>query len=252
MINLFRKIKQQLSIENKIIKYLLYGIGEIILIVIGILLALSINKWNDNQNNIKTEKIYLINIIKDLKVDSTEYQLTIKYHQESLENTNYFLTKFKKNEDIVENDFIESYLYHVESFVCRNLTYKEMESSGKLNLIRNLDVRNEILDYYKYVSTLEHVQESNNNIGVGLSTPLLNQIDFNSIAHIKNSSIIEVDPFELSFFNENRSDSKFKGYQNILSWGALLSQYNIRQLKEGLNANNKLKYQIKEYLNTVI
>ena len=50
MIKFFRKIRQNLLSEGKTGKYLKYAIGEIILVVIGILIALSINNWNDNQN----------------------------------------------------------------------------------------------------------------------------------------------------------------------------------------------------------
>jgi len=47
MIKFFRKIRQQLLAENKFTKYLIYAIGEIVLVVIGILIALSINNWNE-------------------------------------------------------------------------------------------------------------------------------------------------------------------------------------------------------------
>ncbi|QCK15739.1 DUF6090 family protein [Mangrovivirga cuniculi] len=49
MINLFRKIRKQLISESKIGQFLIYSIGEIILVVIGILFALGINNWNENR-----------------------------------------------------------------------------------------------------------------------------------------------------------------------------------------------------------
>jgi hypothetical protein len=49
MIKFFRKIRQNLLSEGKTVKYLKYAIGEIVLVVIGILIALSINNWNENQ-----------------------------------------------------------------------------------------------------------------------------------------------------------------------------------------------------------
>ena len=58
MIKFFRKIRQRLLTENKFSKYLLYAIGEIILVVIGILIALSINNWNEKRKeNSHEEKI---------------------------------------------------------------------------------------------------------------------------------------------------------------------------------------------------
>ena len=49
MIKFFRRIRQQLLTENKFGKYLKYAIGEIILVVIGILIAIQINTWNENK-----------------------------------------------------------------------------------------------------------------------------------------------------------------------------------------------------------
>ena len=56
--------------ENKFSKYLLYAIGEIVLVVIGILIALSINNWNNNNKDRKLEKLYISGLINDLEGDS--------------------------------------------------------------------------------------------------------------------------------------------------------------------------------------
>ncbi len=58
MIKFFRKIRQNLLIENKIGKYLKYAIGEIILVVIGILFALSINNWNESRKDSISELMF--------------------------------------------------------------------------------------------------------------------------------------------------------------------------------------------------
>ena len=64
MIKFFRKIRQNLLTKNKFSKYLLYAIGEIVLVVIGILIALTINDFNQNRID-KEEEISLIKSIKD-------------------------------------------------------------------------------------------------------------------------------------------------------------------------------------------
>ena len=58
--------------ENRLGKYLLYAIGEIVLVVIGILIALSINNRNEEKKSIKVEKQLLENLVTSLKKDSTE------------------------------------------------------------------------------------------------------------------------------------------------------------------------------------
>lgn len=73
MIKFFRKIRYDLIEKNKTGKYLKYAVGEIILVVIGILIALSINNWNENLKNKKLETSYLKRIYKDLDNDLLEY-----------------------------------------------------------------------------------------------------------------------------------------------------------------------------------
>ncbi len=70
MIKFFRKIRQNLIMENKTGKYFKYAIGEIILVVIGILIALSINNWNDVRKNKNYEQEILFLINQNLKNDS--------------------------------------------------------------------------------------------------------------------------------------------------------------------------------------
>jgi hypothetical protein len=73
MINFFRKIRKKLADDNKPLKYMRYAIGEIVLVVIGILIALSINNWNEQVKADKEAKDakenYLFSIYKDLKND---------------------------------------------------------------------------------------------------------------------------------------------------------------------------------------
>ena len=66
MIKFFRKIRHNLLMQNKTGKYFKYAIGEIVLVVIGILIALQINNWNENRLNNKTIKTYLNSLIQDL------------------------------------------------------------------------------------------------------------------------------------------------------------------------------------------
>ena len=66
MIKFFRNIRQNLVMENKNGMYFKYAVGEIVLVVIGILIALQINNWNENVKKLKQEKIYYCKIKEDL------------------------------------------------------------------------------------------------------------------------------------------------------------------------------------------
>ncbi len=66
MINFFRQIRQRLLADSKFSKYLLYAVGEILLVVIGILIALQINTWSEERKNRRLESNYLVNLRKEL------------------------------------------------------------------------------------------------------------------------------------------------------------------------------------------
>ena len=74
MIKFFRKIRQKLLTENKFNKYLLYAIGEIVLVVIGILIALQINNYNEARKNREKEKLILQQILKSLNNDFVGFE----------------------------------------------------------------------------------------------------------------------------------------------------------------------------------
>ena len=73
MIKLFRKIRQNLIMENKTSKYFKYAIGEIVLVVIGILIALQINNWNENRKLQQRE----VQILNEIKSDLSQTKKTL-------------------------------------------------------------------------------------------------------------------------------------------------------------------------------
>ncbi len=92
MIKFFRKIRQKLLTENKFSKYLIYAIGEIILVVIGILIALQINNWNEWKKDRVKEKEVMINLAENLELNI-----------EALESDIDRLLKFNTSSRIVLN-----------------------------------------------------------------------------------------------------------------------------------------------------
>jgi hypothetical protein len=70
MIPFFRKIRKKMADDNRPLQYVRYAIGEIVLVVVGILIALQINNWNERRKNDLKESILVKNIIEDLRLDS--------------------------------------------------------------------------------------------------------------------------------------------------------------------------------------
>ena len=81
MINIFRKLRRRLLAEHKFTRYLLYAIGEIVLVVIGILIALQINNWNQGRLNAAKEDAYLENLERDLQNQLSSIDLQLEYEQ---------------------------------------------------------------------------------------------------------------------------------------------------------------------------
>ena len=75
MISLFRKIRQRLLQQNRITRYLAYAVGEIALVMVGILLALQVNTWNENRKNQQFIGVILKEIQQDLLNDLVEFPI---------------------------------------------------------------------------------------------------------------------------------------------------------------------------------
>tara|TARA_Y100000385_G_scaffold262401_1_gene293989 strand:+ start:355 stop:1086 length:732 start_codon:yes stop_codon:yes gene_type:complete len=91
MIKFFRKIRQQLLTENKFSKYLIYAFGEIILVVIGILIAFQINSWNAENLLIEKEIKHLSGIESDLKENVKIFRKSIDSQSENMEKIDFLL-----------------------------------------------------------------------------------------------------------------------------------------------------------------
>ncbi len=82
MLRFFRQFRQRFLSENKFSKYLLYAIGEILLVVIGILIALQINNWNENKTKSRQLEQILSIVARDLKTDLVNSDESIAFYEE--------------------------------------------------------------------------------------------------------------------------------------------------------------------------
>ena len=139
MIKLFRRVRQRLLTENKFSRYFLYGVGEILLVVIGILIAVQINAWHEN----RTLKINETNILSQLNIDLKEN------HKELLE-----LYEFME----VSNLFGKKILNHLQ-YKNANTTYKNLENSSN-NIISNDSLRLRITLMYELDFSNVHRREA--------------------------------------------------------------------------------------------
>ena len=95
MIKFFSQIRQNLLSEGKTKNYLKYAIGEIVLVVIGILIALGINNWNERENNRSQAEKHLETIKLNLQDDILQAEMLISETQTTIDYANDFLDQFK-------------------------------------------------------------------------------------------------------------------------------------------------------------
>ena len=75
MLRFFRNIRQKLAAENKVMAYLRYAIGEILLVMIGILLALQVNNWNEKRKQSELETVYISRLVSDIQQDTMNVRI---------------------------------------------------------------------------------------------------------------------------------------------------------------------------------
>ncbi|MDM9630307.1 DUF6090 family protein [Robiginitalea aurantiaca] len=93
MINFFRKIRKQLADQNKPLKYFRYALGEIVLVMIGILLALQVNTWNEVRKDQQELRNILLSIASDMKEDALIVKEIMGYAKEDNERIKSFLSQ---------------------------------------------------------------------------------------------------------------------------------------------------------------
>ena len=164
MIKFYRKIRQNLLMENKTGKYFKYAIGEIVLVVIGILIALQINNWNENRKKETLKNEYKTALINDYTKD------TIQINARLLRN-NLRIERINSIGDSIENGHfnnLESYYkLFINEFVGIRVTnvyntnsFNLLISSGKIDLF-DKDLRKELMELNR-LQTFEKITQNGN------------------------------------------------------------------------------------------
>lgn len=124
-------------IENKMGRYLKYAIGEIILVMIGILLALQVNTWNNNREFKKEEQKILKSLLGEFKENLEKFDHAYKFHQSRKKGIHYSMSADLKS---LSADSLISILGKVNgnyTFDPFQGIYNSVINSGKIELISN-------------------------------------------------------------------------------------------------------------------
>lgn len=150
MIKLFRKIRQKLITKNHFSKYLIYAIGEIALVMIGILLAVQVNNWNNKRTQTKKEEAILKELQEDLGVMlndlNGDYEV-LKFGKKGYLNVQDYINTNAKYNDTMAFDFHwlikDEYIYPVTS------AYEQLKEEG-FEIIQNDTIKNEVRGIFEF------------------------------------------------------------------------------------------------------
>ena len=163
MIKFFRKIRQKLLTENKISKYLLYAIGEIVLVVVGILIALQLNNLNDERKIQDIKKVYYKQLLNDFQKDLEYIDETTQWLDSNKMKIASYKDIFKKpnltTSEIIENIANLNWSNRDVSF--QSNTTSTLQNTGDIKLMP-LHVRDKLINLKRFQEGVESDSNKNN------------------------------------------------------------------------------------------
>ena len=153
MIGFFRRIRKKFADDNKPMKYMRYAIGEIVLVVLGILIALQINTWNEGRKLMKVETLYLTRLLSENRQDISTFSRFIKELEKGNQAIEFFSMSLKDktiNDTILIHSANEYFKYGsiFPIFSSSNSTFEDLSSTGNLKVITNRKLRDSIVEHY--------------------------------------------------------------------------------------------------------
>jgi hypothetical protein len=242
--------------KNKTGKYFKYAIGEIILVVIGILIALQINNWNESNKLKKEETLYLKRLKTDLEKDTLYYNNNID-RANLLINKNYsFLKKLYEEQKSIEEGrkLMNLPLWDSEYLTIQDNTYSELVSSGKLNIISNPTLKVAVVDFYRLIDSKENsIKEANEYsrelMGYYVSTypgTIKHSRNTQEMVKIVNDKMFRAEDFQ---FLNNPSSAQFQSLEDVILVYISKHKDFITLFQELKSKSKNLLYQIEQEFN---
>ena len=232
MIKFFRHIRQRMIKENRVSKYLLYAIGEIVLVVIGILIALQINTWNQQRERNNQETIYLEDLKRDFLFDIETLNQKVAQNAEAIESVAEVMTLISSKTDFSDADKIKLYLLLTPLcgetyFIPEQGTIRQIEASSAGNYIQNKALKDQVFRYHssrereeknmeQSIQLYQHHFITPNVLSIGLD-PAFSEAAFNKsyeFAPLDISSLLKNKQFMTALFMKKvGSTNQNKFYQ---------------------------------------
>ena len=243
MIKFFRRIRQNLLSNNKISKYLLYVLGEIILVMIGILLALQVNNWNQKQLEKKQIRNIYARIVQDFKHSATEIKNDIAQMTVAFSLMDQIINEDVDRDSLLANsDYFNTYYNSISGYPdikIMDTGIRLLESKIELNYELNNDLTEAFsLLYSEHLFEIETDAIFLNNMFIQLITHGLiekgTRVDY--FVHKDRTTfanmVFEDDMFKNHLFAYSRSH---RAYSNLLSRFVNKGEVLMEQIKTEYN-----------------
>jgi hypothetical protein len=252
MLTFLRKIRRSFIDSGSARKYLLYAIGEIALVVIGILIALQVNNWNEERKTLVVEEAYLKRLLTDLHTDSLYFIRRLVDSRDEIDSYYKYIHEAREEQTSGEEfkSLVNLNSFSSEQLTVNNSTYLEMINAGHLNIIRNDSLKISIIDLYRgYESVGKHIEEINQFT----TSMLLNMaMDVRELKYRRQTSALFdnkslFDASEWIWINDPKS-SKFRSMENTVSMYYAKHQIFINYFEDMLLRIHSLRTNVRKEL----
>ena len=240
MLKFFRKIRQRLLTENKFRKYLIYAIGEILLVMIGILLAFQVNSWNDQRKINLLEIAILKELKQNLMVDIVDIDENIIMHEQSLKSSQIISSVIENdlpNNDSLNNHF--SNIILVPMFLPTKTAYENLKLTGT-TILDNDSLRLAIIELYerKYPFLKDVIDRERIKM-------------YNDLDGFYRNEFSSIDFFGKSYPVNFEELIKNQVYSNYVNYQKTISEFILAQYEKTKEETNNLIVRINEELDNL-
>jgi len=178
MLNYLRKIRRDLIKEGNLKRYLTYAAGEVIIVVIGILLALYLNNWNQHRTERKLEFQYYQSIKNQLNEDLTTLYGEIKYNENFLNQFSFAKTLILSNEKSKIDTLgkITLNMIRFSDFRRKSNIYQTLVNSGEIVLINNNKITEKLQSLEENYTYINRLEENHASIILSQIIPEISQV----------------------------------------------------------------------------
>jgi len=195
MVTFFRKIRWRLAKDQRFLQYTRYAIGEIVLVVIGILIALQINNWNEERKERIIESDYLREMLEDYETNLNRSDNVVAIIENILPVLTGLLNQSAMKTPTVSVDSLNkafAEIHNMPTYSSSDRVYNNLIGSGDLKLIRNKELKAQLSYYFETLATLRLVQNTHELELVESFQPyVIDHMDFQAV------QIQRVDDYQL-------------------------------------------------------